>query len=194
VKKAFPIALMLLGLVFVGAGIYTANRGFDAEDQVRDELLAQNITTPEDASIPNARVRNVSTAQAMADIIDHHARESSGGLTYSEMGRFMTPDGDPAGTSNPEEAVIGADGNPVANPLRNTAFQASALRTSLYTSIMAFNVADLVVGLGLMIGVLGLAVGGVGVALGGLAIPTLARKVHVDPVADGIHPVASHPA
>jgi hypothetical protein len=74
-------------------------------------------------------------------------------------------------------------GKPVANPLRNTAFQASALRTSLYTSVMAFNVADLVVGLGFMILVLGLAVGGVGFALAGLAFPSLARKVHVEPVA-----------
>lgn len=184
-KKAFPIALMIFGLVFIGAGTYTITRGFDAKDQVREELLAQNITTPEDASIPNARVRNASTADSMADIIDVHAREATDGRTYAEMGRFLAQDG---GDTNDEAlAVKGADGKPVANPLRNVAFQASALRTSLYTSVMAFNVADLVVGLGLMMLVLGLAVGGVGVALGGLAIPALARRVHVDPV-------ATHPA
>ena len=187
-KKIFPIALMILGLVFVCAGIYTVNRGYDAKDQVREELLAQNITTPEDASIPNARVNNASTAKAMADIIDVHARESTSGLTYAEMGRFEATNGDPAGTSDEAEAVIGDNGQPVANPLRNVAFQASALRTSLYSSVMAFNVADLVVGLGFMIVVLGIAVGGVGLALGGLAIPALARRVHVDPVA------APHPA
>ena len=182
-KKAFPIALMVFGLVFVAAGFYTVTRGFDAKDQVREELLAQNITTPEDASIPNARVDDARTAEAMADIIDVHAREATGGLTYSELGRFMTPDGDPAGTSNEDEAVIGGDGRPVANPVRNVAFQASALRTSLFTSTMAFNVADLVVGLGAMMLVLGVAIGGVGVALGGLAIPALARRVHVEAVA-----------
>jgi hypothetical protein len=79
--------------------------------------------------------------------------------------------------------VKDADGKPVANPLRNTAFQASALRTSLYTSVMAFNVSDLVIGLGLMIAVLGLAVGGLGVALAGLAIPAFARRLHVEPLA-----------
>ena len=47
---------------------------------------------------------------------------------------------------------------------------------------MAFNVADLVVGLGAMIVVLGLAVGGIGVALGGLAIPSPARRIHVEPI------------
>ena len=181
-KKAFPIALIALGLVFMAASVYTIARGFDAKDQIRDELVAQNITTPDDASIPGVRVDSVGTAQSMADIIDHHARESTGGLTYSEMGRFMTPDGDPAGTSDEAAALKGADGKPVPNPLRNTAFQAASLRTSLYTSIMAFNVADLVLGLGLMIGVLGLAVGGLGVALGGLVIPAFAKKLHVEPV------------
>jgi hypothetical protein len=186
-KKAFPIVLMVFGLVFIGAGFYTIIRGFDAKDQVRDELIAQNITTTEDASIPNVRVDDAATARSMADIIDTHALESTGGLTYSELGRFMAANGDPAGTSNEDEALLGADGKPVANPLRNVAFQASALRTSLFTSVMAFNVADLVVGLGVLILVLGFAVGGVGVALGGLAIPALARRVHVDPI-------AAHPA
>ena len=180
-KKAFPIALMVLGLIFVGAGIYTANRGFDAKDDVKQELLAQNITTPEDASIPNARVKDARTAESMADIIDVHALESTKGKTYAEMGRFLATDG--GDTNEASEAVKGPDGKPVANPLRNTAFQASSLRTSLYTSVMAFNVADLVVGLGAMMLALGVAVGGVGVALAGLAIPKFARKVHVYPAA-----------
>ena len=180
-KKAFPIALMVLGLVFVGAGIYTANRGFDARDQVRDELIAQRITTPEDASIPNARVDSPATAKSMADIIGKHADESTGGKTYAEMGRFLAKGG--GDTSDEAKAMVGADGKPVANPLRNVAFQASALRTSLYTSVMAFNVADLVVGLAAMMAALGIAVGGVGVALAGLAIPRFAKKVHVYPAA-----------
>ncbi len=180
-KKAFPIALMIFGLVFVASGVYTAARGYDAKQQVRAELLAQHITTTPDAAIPNVKVQDAATAQAMADIIDHHAREATGGKTYSEMGRFLAQDG----TDTSDEALALKDdkGNPVPNPLRNVAFQASALRTSLYTSVMAFNVADLVIGLGLMIVVLGLAIGGIGVALAGLAIPALARRFHVQPVA-----------
>lgn len=156
-KKAFPIALMVLGLVFVIAGGYTVSRGFDAKHQVRTELIKQNIKTTPDAAIPNVRVDDPASAKAMADIIEKHALEATGGKTYSEMERD--------------------------DPARNTAFQASALRTSLYTSIMAFNVADLVVGLGLMIAVTGLAVGGLGVALAGLAIPAFSKRVHVEPVA-----------
>jgi hypothetical protein len=183
-KKAFPIALMIFGLVFVAAGIYTVSRGYDARKQVRAELLAQHITTTPDAAIPNVPVQDAKTAKVMADIIDHHAREATGGRTYSEMGRFLSKDG--GDTNDEAQAVLGADGKPVSNPLRNVAFQASALRTSLYTSVMAFNVADLVLGLGLMIVVLGLAVGGIGVALGGLAIPALARRFRVQPVASRI--------
>lgn len=191
-KKAFPILLMLFGLVFAGGGVYTMYRGFDARDQVKQELVAQNITTTPDAQEiagvkPGIQVNSASRAKAMAKIIDTHARESSGGLTYSEMGRFMAANGDIAGTSDETKALLGADGKPVANALRNTAFQASALRTSLYTSVMAFEVSTLVIGLGVLILVLGFAVGGVGVALGGLAIPTLARKVHVDPLAAEYH-------
>jgi len=189
-KKAFPILLIVLGVVFLGAGVYTVNRGLDAKDQVHDELVAQAITTPPDASIPGVQVDSVRTARSMANIIDHHSREAASGLTYSEMGRFMAANGDPAGTSDETAALMGADGKPVANALRNTAFQASALRTSLYTSVMAFEISNLVIGLGLMILVLGFAVGGLGVALGGLVIPSLAKKVHVDPVAAEFHPVA----
>lgn len=187
VKKAFPIALMLIGLVFLAAGGYTTYRGFDAKDQVRDELVTQNIVTPDDASIPGVRVDDPTTAKSMADIINTHALESTGGLTYSEMGRFQNEEGTPEGTNDEAAAVKDANGRPVSNGLRSTALTAANLRTSLYTSIMAFNVSDLVIGLGLMIIVLGVAVGGLGVALGGLAIPALSRKLHVEPVAAEVH-------
>jgi small-conductance mechanosensitive channel len=156
-KKIFPLGLALLGLVFLVAGGYTAYRGFDAQDMVRRELVAQKIVTPEDASIPNAVVDDPATAESMADIIDHHSLTATGGKTYSELDR--------------------------TDPTRTTAFQASALRTSLYTSVMAFNIGDLVIGLGAMIAVLGVAFIGLGIALEGLVLPSLARRVHVQPIA-----------
>jgi hypothetical protein len=155
-KKLFPVTLMVLGLILVAAGFYTLNRGWDAKDQVRTELEAQKIVTPEDASIPNTKVNSSETAIAMADIINEHAMKATGGKTYAELDR--------------------------EDPARQTAFNASMLRTSLYTSAMAFNVADLVVGIGLLLLAVGFAVGGVGVALGGLVIPALARRAHVEPI------------
>src|ERR671936_1682513 len=108
--------------------------------------------------MPNAAVDYAATAQSMADIIGVHADEATGGRSYAELGRFLTPDG--GDTSDEAAALKDEEGNPLANPVRNTAFQASALRTSLYTSVMAFNVADLVVGLGILMVALGVAVGG----------------------------------
>ena len=181
-KKLFPILLVVVGLAFAVGGGYTIYRGFDARSEVKSELEAQNIVTPDDASIPGVVVNDVESAKSMAAIIDTHANETTGGLTYSELGRFMTPDGDPAGTSDPELAVLDASGNPVSNPARTTAFQASALRTSLFSSVMAFEISTLVIGLGLMLIVLGLAVAGVGVALAALVLPKLAHLLHVEPV------------
>lgn len=173
-KKAFPIALMIFGLIFAVAGGYTLSRGFDAKNQVKHELVSQKITIPArtdasgkvvDAAVPAAwsgkTVNSAASAKAMSDIIEHHALTATKGKTFSEMDRN--------------------------DPARNTAFQADTLRTSLMTSVMAFNVGDLVIGLGLMILVVGLAFGGLGVALGALAIPALGRKVHVEPL------VAEHP-
>ncbi|HEX9121884.1 MAG TPA: hypothetical protein VF984_00760 [Actinomycetota bacterium] len=182
-RKAFPIVLVIVGLVFIGAGAYTTMQGFNAKGQVREQLVAQHITTPEDAEIPNALVDDVATAHAMANIIGVHALEATGGKTYAEMGRFLAADG--GDTSDEAAALKDSEGNPVPNPLRDVAFQASSLQSMLHTSHMAFNVADLVIGIGALIMVLGIAVGGIGVALAAMAIPTLARRFQVEPVAAG---------
>ena len=159
------LTVALAGLVMIVGGAYALMEGMNARNQVRDKLEAQEITTPEDASIPNATVNDEATAESMAEIIGHHADDSTGGLTYAEMGRFATADGDPAGTNDEDEALKDGNGRPVSNPLRNVAFQASALQTSLYTSVMAFNVAKLVIGLGLAFIALGLGTWLVGVPL-----------------------------
>lgn len=181
-KKAVAAALVGLGISFLGGGAYAVDRGLDAKAQVRAELSAQNITTPADAAIPNAPVRDVETAAAMADVVDHHARKATKGLSFAEMGRFLARSGDAAGTSVEGDAVRGPDGQPVRNPLRTVAFEASAVRTGLFTTVMAFNVADLVVGLGAMTVALGLALTAVGVVLGDLRVRAPARRTEVVPL------------
>ena len=178
-KKAFPILLIVIGVAFAIGGVFTVVRGLDARNQVQTELAAAKITTPEDASIPNAAVTDKATAESMANIIDHHAMEATGGLTYSEMGRFATPDADPAGTNDSAAAAKDAAGKPLPNNARNTAFQASMLRTSLFSSIMAFEIATLVVGLGIMLAAIGIAIGGTGIAFAGLAIPAVGQRAGV---------------
>jgi hypothetical protein len=133
VRLAYIIALTA-SLGFASAGSYAMLRGFDARDQVRAELAAEQIVTPEDAAIPNAPVVSAETAKAQADVIRVHMLEATGGKTYAEMDR--------------------------EDPLREVAFSASALRTALLSSVLAFNTATLVIGFGAFIasiGVLGLA-------------------------------------
>jgi len=173
-RRAFAIALVIIGVGFVVGGAYTIVQGVSARGEVRDQLVAQRITTPEDASIPNEPVDDAATAHAMANVIGVHAAEATGGETYSEMGRYLAADG--GATSDEAAALLDDGGNPVPNPLRNVAFQAATLQSSLHTSHLAFKVADLVIGLGLMIVVLGFVIGGLGVFFGALSLRAFARE------------------
>ena len=149
----FWIAPLVLGVVFIGAGIYMIAEGRSAKDEVRDAIARENITTSQDASIPNVRVTDAATAKAQANVIETHALELAEGQTYAELGRFMAADG--GYTSDPEKALKGSDGNPVLNPVRNTVLQSVSLRTSLNLAVMGFKISDLVTGLGLFMVVIG---------------------------------------
>ena len=121
---------------FFVAGPYMVYRGFDAREQVATQLKAEHIITPEDASRPNVAVVDGPTAMVQADIIQKHALEATGGKTYAQLDR--------------------------EDPTRTTAFNAAALRSALMSSVLAWEVANLVIGLGVLVfflGVILLAVG-----------------------------------
>ena len=146
--RLFPRLVMAIGLVFALAGVGVAGAGLYIRSFVGQQLAAQQITTPEDATIPNAPVTGIATALSMADIIQHHAAESGKGLTYAQMGRFAVESNDPAGTNNAEEAVKDAAGKPVANQARNTQLTAAGLVTSLSLSAMAIGASYAAIALG----------------------------------------------
>jgi len=181
--KLFPRAVIGIGIVFFIAGVVAAGAGIYINSFVVDQLADQNITTPDDASIPNAEVNSIATALSMADIIQEHAASSSGGLTYAEMGRFAVPDGDPAGTSNRDEALLDDAGNPVPNRARDTQLTAAGLVTSLSLSAMAIGVSYGAIALGIGFAVLGVVIAGVGYALLGLITPEVAQRFGLQPVA-----------
>ena len=91
-----------------------------------------------------------------------HALESSGGLTYAEMGRFVSESdpNDPAGTSDEEAAAKDEDGQPIANAKRNTWVTETALATALNVSYMAEQIAlfGIVVGIALILTGIGLVI------------------------------------
>ena len=174
--RLFPKMVIVLGIAFAVAGIVAAGTGFYILNFVQNQLAAQNIVTPEDASIPNTPVRDIPTALSMADIIQHHAASSSNGLTYAQMGRFAVQSGDPAGTNNADEALKDANGKPVANQARNTQLTAASLVTSLSLSAMAFGASYGAIALGLGFTLLGVILAGLGYALLGLITPEVAQK------------------
>ena len=144
-------------IALVVAGPVMVVKGLDAKDQVRAELTAERITTPEDASIPNAPVVDAETALSQADVIKKHALETSKGKTYAELDR--------------------------EDPARQTLFNAATLRTALLSSVLAWNVANLVIGLGMLLTALSAVFLLIGLALRKpesvyLAAPTTRIKQH----------------
>ena len=123
------VAPLILGVVFVASGVYMMTEGQNAKNEVRDAIVAENIITAEDASIPNVQVNSAATAKAQADVIEEHTLGITGGLTYAELDRD--------------------------DPLRETAFTAANLRTSLNLAVMGFKVSDLVIGMGAFMVVIG---------------------------------------
>jgi hypothetical protein len=168
--RLFPKLVIAVGIAFALAGLVAAGAGIYIRTFVGDQLAAQQITTPEDASIPNAPVDGIATALSMADIIQHHAADSSNG-------------GDPAGTNTADAALKDANGKPVANQARNTQLTAAGLVTALSVSAMAIGAAYAAIALGVGFTVLGIVVAGLGYALLGLITPAVAQRF-------GLHPVA----
>jgi hypothetical protein len=180
--RLFPTAVIVIGIVFAITGLVATGAGIYVNNFVGEQLAAQNITTPDDASIPNTPVRDIATALSMANIIQVHAAKSSGGLTYAQMGRFAVADGNPAGTNNPEEALVDAAGKPVSNQARNTQLTAAGLVTSLSLSAMAIGASYGAIALGVAFTLLGLVIAGFGYALLGLITPKVAERFGLTPV------------
>jgi hypothetical protein len=123
----------IVGIVSIVAGLVMMGAGATTWATVSSQLAAQNITVAEDAAfLAGDTVDGPFSAYAEAQVIDKHAFEATGGKTYAELDR--------------------------EDPLRETAMNASFLRASLFTSVVAYGVAALVMGLGLLFGLLGWAV------------------------------------
>ena len=111
-------------------GVIFAVAGVVTYVMVANELKAEKITVSEDAA--NFAGQDVSgplTAYAEAEVINKHALEATGGKTYAELDR--------------------------EDPARTTAMQASFLRASLFTSVVAFGVAALATVLGIVLVLIG---------------------------------------
>ena len=126
----------IVAIISIVAGVLMVVVGIVSYSLVQRELADENITVSDDAErFAGEPVEGPFTAYSQAMIIKEHALEIGGGLTYAEL--------------------------PQDDPTRETVMDASFLRASLFTSVVAFGVAALVAGLGALFVLVGLALLGI---------------------------------
>lgn len=139
----------IIGFVLIACGIVMVAVGGVTYYLVHRELSDERIVVADDATnFAGQTVEGPFTAYAQATVIKEHALDMADGLTYAEL--------------------------PRDDERRETVMQGSFLRASLFTSVVAFGVAALVGGLGLLF------------VLVGVAVIAIARSV-LPPVEPGVH-------
>lgn len=167
-RRFLEIGGLVAGVVLVLFGVAAIYMGVDGRSTVRDSVKQEQIFFGEadDPAVAKyapqwagEQVVSGEQARAFASVMREHTLESSGGLTYAEMGRFQSasaPD-DAKGTSDAAAAAKAASGQPVANPVRELWVTETALTTALNMSYMAeqLTVFGMVVGVALLLSGIG---------------------------------------
>jgi len=120
-----------IGTILAIVGIVLMLSGAATYITVSKTLSNEQITTASDACLPEMRVTGPFTAYCQAQVIAMHTTEATGGKTYAELAKD--------------------------DPLRQTAMTSSFLRASLFTSVVAFGLAALVILLGALFTLTGVA-------------------------------------
>ena len=181
-RKLFQIGGLVAAAVLIALGTVAIVMGFDGRSTVRDSLKQEQIVfgSADDPAIAkhasqwaDQQVTTGAQARAFAEVIHEHALEGSGGLTYAQLGRFVSRTADPdnpAGTSDEAAALKDEQGMPVPNSARDTWITATALSTALNMSYMAEQTAlfGIVVGFALLLAGLGFGILTIGGALRGV--------------------------
>ncbi len=194
-RRILEIGGLVAGALMVAIGVVALVMGVNARSTVSKELKAEVIVGSPDMNptdiaaatkeagltgvviptcdVAGKSITNGSDARCFAQYLRIHALESSGGLTYAQMGRFLLASDptDPAGTSDTAAALKDEKGAPVSNGTRNTWVTATALGTALNVSYMAEQIAlfGVVVGIALLLAGIGFMVLAIAV-LGGARV------------------------
>ena len=180
-RKALEIGGVVAAVILIAFGITTIIMGFNARSTVQDSLKQEQIVgtpdmtpeaiaaeakqagLPESTPLPTKSVADepITTgdeARTFAAYMRVHTLESTKGLTYAQMGRYVSaanPD-DPKGTSD-EAAALKENGQPVANRARDIWVTETALTTALNVSYMAeqLSIFGIVVGIALLLSGIG---------------------------------------
>jgi hypothetical protein len=90
----FWLMPIVLGVAFIGGGLYMAREGSNAKDDVRDSVLQESITVSEDApAFGGEVVDSADKADAQSAAILEHTLAATGGYLYADIGRFLLPEG-----------------------------------------------------------------------------------------------------
>jgi hypothetical protein len=183
-RVAAWIGGVLACIVLIGAGIAYIVIGINGRDEVKHTVSRELIfgtpdMTPDaiaasleeaglkdvqdvpTCSIANEQVTNGTEAKCFAGYMRMHALESSGGLTYAQMGRFQlaSDPSDPKGTSDEKLAAKDDSGKPIANGPRNTWVTETALATGLNMAFFAEQVSLFAIVVGIIVVVVGIGLG-----------------------------------
>jgi hypothetical protein len=189
-RKLLEYGGVAAGVLMIAIGIVSLVLAINGRNEVRSSLKQEAIVgspdmtpdaiaaeakeagLPASIKLPTCNVADQaidtgSEAKCFAQYMRIHALESTGGLTYAQMGRFQSaanPD-DPAGTSDEAAAAKDENGQPISNGARNVWVTETALSTALNVSFLAENIAmfGVVVGIALLLAGIGFMI----LALGG---------------------------
>ena len=132
-------------IVAIVVGIVMAVAGVVTWVVVSSTLSEQKIVVSDDAScLAGDEVDGPFSAYCQADVIDTHTKAITGGLTYAELDR--------------------------EDPNRATAMDSAFLQASLFTSVVAFGVAFMAFGVGIVLALIGF----------GLRAPVATRGGHLN--------------
>jgi len=180
-RKTFEIGGLVAAAVLIAFGVAAIAMGVNGRNTVNSSLKQEAIVgtpdmtreaiaaeakkagLPGSISLPTANIAgkaitNGTLARDFAKYMRIHTLEATGGLTYSEMPRFASPDG--KGTNDPTKATKDASGQPVSNAAREIWVTETALTTALNSSYMAqqLSIFGIVVGVALLLAGFGFAV------------------------------------
>ena len=124
---------MLAAVGSIVLGVVLVVGGVATWTMVSITLSDQRITTPDDAvCLADRDVNGPFTAYCQAMTIDRNVLETTEGMRYAELDR--------------------------EDPLRSVAQSASFLQASLFTSVLAFGVVAMAIGMGLLFVLIGLGI------------------------------------
>ena len=174
-KKVLEIGGFIAGAILVVFGTVAVVLAVNGNSTVNSSLRAEKITGSPDmtpaaikqevagqawakgydfptSSVAGKAIDSGSKARVFAQYMRIHTFEATGGLTYSQMGRYATADGAAIGTNDATKAVQ-KNGQPVANSARDIWVTETALTTALNVSFLATQISlfSVVVGVALIL-------------------------------------------